>query len=271
MIGDRVQRGAPPPDVGHVAARPARHLVPGGAGVAVGGRRWCRVACRRWCGRGRQRRWPDSGGPDGAAGPPVSPAPCTPWRSGTAGPSRISVRSPMPMPESSGTPGRSSPSPRQGSPAVLAISGAGGIRRRTDGADRIARPPAGRSTAGGSCSGSTMGRWTAAASTTARASSCASARWDAAGRCGLPSRWSWNGRPGNTTSASRRGMWCSLSRRPRGCRRGHGGAPAVPFGWVPGAEGWIGVVPRGGRWAALAVATAGRDGRVRWIRLDPAW
>ncbi|MGD0746267.1 MAG: carotenoid oxygenase family protein [Acidimicrobiales bacterium] len=33
---------------------------------------------------------------------------------------------------------------------------------------------------------------------------------------------------------------------------------AVPFGWVPGAEGWVGVVRRGG------------DGSgVRWIRLDP--
>ena len=37
-----------------------------------------------------------------------------------------------------------------------------------------------------------------------------------------------------------------------------GTACAVPFGWVPGAEGWIGVVPRSG------------DGsEVRWIRLDP--
>ena len=34
--------------------------------------------------------------------------------------------------------------------------------------------------------------------------------------------------------------------------------PAVPFGWVPGAEGWVGVVPRDG------------DGSsVRWIRVDP--
>ncbi len=34
--------------------------------------------------------------------------------------------------------------------------------------------------------------------------------------------------------------------------------PAVPFGWVPGAEGWVGVVPRGG------------DGSlVRWFRVDP--
>jgi carotenoid cleavage dioxygenase len=32
----------------------------------------------------------------------------------------------------------------------------------------------------------------------------------------------------------------------------------VPYGWVPGAEGWLGVVPRGG------------DGSgVRWFRLDP--
>lgn len=33
---------------------------------------------------------------------------------------------------------------------------------------------------------------------------------------------------------------------------------AVPFGWVPGAEGWIGVVRRGGD-----------GGEVRWFRLDP--
>ncbi len=33
---------------------------------------------------------------------------------------------------------------------------------------------------------------------------------------------------------------------------------AVPFGWVPGGEGWLGIVPRGG------------DGtEVRWVRLDP--
>jgi carotenoid cleavage dioxygenase len=36
------------------------------------------------------------------------------------------------------------------------------------------------------------------------------------------------------------------------------GGRAVPFGWVPGAEGWLGVVPRDG------------DGtNVRWFRLDP--
>ncbi len=38
----------------------------------------------------------------------------------------------------------------------------------------------------------------------------------------------------------------------------HGHASAVPFGWVPGAEGWVGVVPRGGNGSA-----------VRWFRLDP--
>ena len=27
----------------------------------------------------------------------------------------------------------------------------------------------------------------------------------------------------------------------------HGGSPSVPFGWAPGAEGWVGVVPRGRR------------------------
>ena len=33
---------------------------------------------------------------------------------------------------------------------------------------------------------------------------------------------------------------------------------AVPFGWMPGAEGWAGVAKRGG------------DGTVRWFRYDPA-
>jgi carotenoid cleavage dioxygenase len=41
-------------------------------------------------------------------------------------------------------------------------------------------------------------------------------------------------------------------------RLGDPGGHAVPFGWVPGAEGWLGVVPRDG------------DGtEVRWYRLDP--
>jgi carotenoid cleavage dioxygenase-like enzyme len=47
---------------------------------------------------------------------------------------------------------------------------------------------------------------------------------------------------------------------------GPGASAPVPFGWVPGAEGWIGVVHRG--------ADGGTDGHsdanaVRWIRLDP--
>jgi carotenoid cleavage dioxygenase len=41
-------------------------------------------------------------------------------------------------------------------------------------------------------------------------------------------------------------------------RLGDPGGHAVPFGWVPGAEGWLGVVPRDGD---------GTD--VRWFRLDP--
>jgi carotenoid cleavage dioxygenase len=36
------------------------------------------------------------------------------------------------------------------------------------------------------------------------------------------------------------------------------GGQAVPFGWVPGAEGWLGVVPRDGD-----------SSDVRWFRLDP--
>ena len=42
-------------------------------------------------------------------------------------------------------------------------------------------------------------------------------------------------------------------------RLGAGDGLAVPFGWVPGAEGWLGVVPRGGDGSAA-----------RWIRLDPS-
>jgi carotenoid cleavage dioxygenase-like enzyme len=42
-----------------------------------------------------------------------------------------------------------------------------------------------------------------------------------------------------------------------------GAASPVPFGWVPGAEGWIGVVRRDGGGADVDAAG------VRWIRLDP--
>jgi carotenoid cleavage dioxygenase-like enzyme len=36
------------------------------------------------------------------------------------------------------------------------------------------------------------------------------------------------------------------------------GVPRVPFGWLPGAEGWVGVVPR-----------TGDGSSVRWYRVDP--
>jgi carotenoid cleavage dioxygenase-like enzyme len=56
----------------------------------------------------------------------------------------------------------------------------------------------------------------------------------------------------------------------------HGGSPSVPFGWVPGAEGWIGVVPRrgddsadGADGAERAGGAGGGGAGVRWIRLDP--
>ena len=42
------------------------------------------------------------------------------------------------------------------------------------------------------------------------------------------------------------------------------GESAVPFGWVPGGEGWVGVVPRGGDGD-----DDGGGGGVRWFRLDP--
>jgi carotenoid cleavage dioxygenase-like enzyme len=48
---------------------------------------------------------------------------------------------------------------------------------------------------------------------------------------------------------------------------GIGARSAVPFGWVPGAEGWIGVAPRSGA-GSDAAADAAADA-VRWIRLDP--
>jgi carotenoid cleavage dioxygenase-like enzyme len=45
-----------------------------------------------------------------------------------------------------------------------------------------------------------------------------------------------------------------------------GAASPVPFGWVPGAEGWIGVVRRGGGGGEGGSAA---EEAVRWIRLDP--
>ena len=52
---------------------------------------------------------------------------------------------------------------------------------------------------------------------------------------------------------------------------GHGGSPSVPFGWVPGAEGWVGVVPRGGGDGGGGSGDGGGSAAatVRWIRLDP--
>jgi carotenoid cleavage dioxygenase-like enzyme len=51
---------------------------------------------------------------------------------------------------------------------------------------------------------------------------------------------------------------------------GPGAASPVPFGWVPGAEGWIGVVRRGGGAGGEADADGVTDGAAaRWIRLDP--
>ena len=53
---------------------------------------------------------------------------------------------------------------------------------------------------------------------------------------------------------------------------GHGGGSAVPFGWIPGAEGWIGVLPRRGEGAAAATASLDptrpvpRDARARCLR-----
>jgi carotenoid cleavage dioxygenase-like enzyme len=59
----------------------------------------------------------------------------------------------------------------------------------------------------------------------------------------------------------------------------HGGSPAVPYGWVPGAEGWVGVVARGGGGGGGGgggrgdvggdVGGASTTAAVRWIRLDP--
>jgi carotenoid cleavage dioxygenase len=55
---------------------------------------------------------------------------------------------------------------------------------------------------------------------------------------------------------------------------GHGGSPSVRFGWVPGSEGWVGVVPRsggggGGGGDRSGDGSAAAAAAVRWIRLDP--
>ena len=46
-------------------------------------------------------------------------------------------------------------------------------------------------------------------------------------------------------------------------------AGAVPFGWVPGSEGRVGVVARGGNGSAAGGVVADGGVAVRWLRLDP--
>jgi len=48
-----------------------------------------------------------------------------------------------------------------------------------------------------------------------------------------------------------------------------GGAAAVPFGWVPGSEGWVGVVARAGQGSAVDGVVGDGVVALRWIRLDP--
>ncbi len=54
---------------------------------------------------------------------------------------------------------------------------------------------------------------------------------------------------------------------------GHGGSPAVSFGWIPGEEGWVGVLSRRGDGDGDGDRGDGGggsvSGAVRWIRLDP--
>jgi carotenoid cleavage dioxygenase-like enzyme len=50
---------------------------------------------------------------------------------------------------------------------------------------------------------------------------------------------------------------------------GPGAASPVPFGWVPGAEGWIGVVRRGDGGGGGGGGDGADGAPVRWIRLDP--
>ena len=50
----------------------------------------------------------------------------------------------------------------------------------------------------------------------------------------------------------------------------HGGSPAVPYGWVPGAEAWVGVLPRGGGGGDDGPGDGSATSAVRWIRLDPS-
>jgi len=51
-------------------------------------------------------------------------------------------------------------------------------------------------------------------------------------------------------------------------RLAQAGESAVPFGWVPGSEGWMGVVRRGGDGSGGG-GGSGDGGGVRWFRLDP--
>ena len=123
---------------------------------------------------------------------------------------------------------------------------------------------------GACCSPWTTGRLTAARSTTARASSCASANGTPPVRCGPHGLWSWNERPGSTTSRSPRNTWCSWSRRLLDWRTITVVPPRCLTGGCP--------EPKPGSVCCRVSGGGGDDGpgdgsatsAVRWIRLDPS-
>ena len=97
--------------------------------------------------------------------------------------------------------------------------------------------------------------------TTARASSCASANGTPPARCASAQsveleRATWQHDIGVTAEHV-----VFIESPTTRLAAGHGGASAVPFGWVPGAEGWIGVVRRDG---------GGATGRIGGGAMDPA-
>ena len=249
---------------GVAAPGPAGDAVPGRAATGVGRRR-SRSSRGGRGGRGRRIRTC----PDRRRSPPAVAGRCTPSSSATARPSRICVS------ESDGRRRRvlarrvgAGPPRGRAALAVLPLAGARGVRGRLDRARSRRTCTAWPPTAVASCSRSTTGPAVRRRRTRpkpraslkprpTRESGCASASGMRPVRCGQPSRWSWSGRRGSTTSASPQATSCSSSRRRRRLADEGGAASAVRMG-------------ARGRRAGSAWSRAAATGRgVRWFRLDP--
>ena len=211
----------------------------------------------------RARRRTQSGA--GVSPIPACPlAPSTQSNSATARPSPIDGVNQTRMPRCSGTPAPSWPWPKPARPRGTTATRATGLHRDVVGADRVPRPPGGLGRHPRRVRGrrpradrrrSRLWIWPKA-SPRAFGSVSANGRREVHSRAPRP--WSWNGPRGSTTSRSRRGTWCSSSRRPHGWTI----RPGTPFRSA-GCRG-----PRAGSAWCLVTVRAPMFAGSAWT---PAW